>query len=476
MDALASLAQRARVDRRRAIGFVLLAVGSLLVAGLLAVLLVVARMPPFDRLVTDPTFFKRCLVVHVDLALVVWFYAFAAGLFALVPSRSIGNALGRTAFVPATVGAVLLALSAGTGGRPILANYVPQLDAPLFRIGLVVVFVAIVVTFLDPKLLPGQEVESGAYPMPRAAITALRGAGLAVLFSALTFVGAAITLPAGLPAEAHAELLVWGGGHVLQFASVCTMLACWTLLLAPILRASPIDRRHAAWLVGLLVVPPALGPLLAIGGATTSTYQRGFTRMMQFGIAPAVLVFLGLVLVRLRAHRRAHGLPLTDVRVTGFLASAVLTVAGFVLGALISGPDTRVPGHYHASIGGVTAAAMALTVPLLEVLGLPALGPRLSRLLPWQPVLLGGGQLVFAIGFSMAGAHGMRRKSYGAEQATRTLAETLGLSVMGLGGLVALVGGVLFLVCVGAMVARHVRSRLLAPEGRAWPNPTRSNA
>ena len=57
--------------------WVLLAVGSLLMSGVLALLLVVARVPIFSSWVTDPAFFRRCLVVHVDLSLLVWVYAFA---------------------------------------------------------------------------------------------------------------------------------------------------------------------------------------------------------------------------------------------------------------------------------------------------------------------------------------------------------------------------------------------------------------
>src|SRR5688572_16192820 len=59
-----------------------LAVGSLVVAGLLSLAVVVGRLPVLSRIIDDPLFFKRCLVVHVDLALVVWFYAFLAALLA----------------------------------------------------------------------------------------------------------------------------------------------------------------------------------------------------------------------------------------------------------------------------------------------------------------------------------------------------------------------------------------------------------
>jgi heme/copper-type cytochrome/quinol oxidase subunit 1 len=56
--------------------------------------------------------------------------------------------------------------------------------------------------------------------------------------------------------------------------------------------------------------------------------------------------------------------------------------------------------------------------------------------------------LIFTSGFALAGAHGMGRKIYGAEQATRGAAQSAGLALMGIGGLVAVVGGVLFLAIV----------------------------
>ena len=102
-----------------------------------------------------------------------------------------------------------------------------------------------------------------------------------------------------------------------------------------------------------------------------------------------------------------------------------------------------VPAHYHASIGAVTAAFMAFTYPLLSALGAP--GGRFRSAGTWQPALYGAGQMVFAAGFGIAGSAGMGRKTYGNEQHARGLVETIGLGVMGAGGLVAIAGGVLFL-------------------------------
>lgn len=458
-------------DRSRAREWMFLALASLFLAGVLATGLVFARMPVFATWVTDPAFFKRCLVVHVDLALVVWFHAFAAGLFALVPSRVRSNPISRHASIFGAVGVVMMLAAAGVhGARPVLANYVPVIDHPLYVGGLVAIGLGLAATFLDPKVLPGTERAVGGLSLPSAAIVGLRACAVAVLLALLTFAATQLVIPAGLAPEAHWEIVMWGGGHVLQFASVAAMLAAWTILLAQVLGRSPIERKHALGLFALLITPLFAAPLLPFTGVTGATYHVTFTRLMQFGIAPAVLGYLA-ILVRavLRARRDgelAKG-ALSSGAFLGFAASAALTLVGFGLGASIRGPNTTIPAHYHASIGAVTVSFMALTVPVLEALGFRSPSRRVAALARLQPMLLGVGQLVFAIGFALAGAHGMRRKAYGGEQVIRTWAEWIGLGVMGVGGLVAVVAGVLFLIVVGAMWRRR-----LAPtrdqRGDAW--------
>lgn len=459
------------VDRARARAWLVVAVSSLLVAGLLAGSLVIARTPPFSRLVTDPAFFKRALVVHVDLAIVVWFYAFVAALFALVPSRVASTLPGRHAAALAFGGVAMLLAAAGTDAKPILANYVPVLESPLYVGGLVAIGLALACTFLDAKLLPGSEDDRAAVPLPGAAIVGIRAAGLVVLVALLTFGSAAAAMPSGLSPEAYWELVMWGGGHVLQFASTAAMLAVWTILLSRALGRPPIGRGASSVLFALLVLPVLAAPVLAGTRAHVA-----FTRLMQLGIAPVVVIYLAICL---RAVVRARRTVARDAELFGFLASAFLALLGFVLGACIRGPNTMVPAHYHASIGAVTVAFMAATVPLLRALGLPAPGPRLLRASRFQPALLGLGQAVFAIGFGLAGAHGMARKAYGAEQRIRTTAETIGLGVMGVGGAIAIASGVLFLVVVGAMWRlRLTRQTTPLARGEAWPLPadTRSNA
>jgi hypothetical protein len=447
-----------------------LALGVLVVAGVFAALVVIGRMPPFDRFVTDPLFFKRCLVVHVNLALVAWFYSFIAVLLGLLPGRGESGRLARGAPRLAAAGVVAMLVAAALpGARPILSNYIPAIDHWLFALGQLLFGAAVLVGVSDRRLLAAAPAEPAVLAIPAAARTGLRATAAALWLAALTFAVSFAELPSGVAPEVRVELLVWGGGHVLQLACTLAMLSAWVLLLTPALGRSPLSGRGAAWLCAALVLPWLSAPLLALEGTWSASYREGFTHFMQWSIFPGVLVFLGLCVRALRGAgvrgRRAVGLP--DPGAVAFGVSAALTVLGFALGAAIRGSNTMVPAHYHASIGGVTVAFMAVAYRLLPAFGLPIATRALRRATALQPVVYGVGQMVFAAGFGLAGAHGMSRKAYGAEQATRGTAETIGLVVMGVGGFAAIAGGLLFL---GLVFVVWRRAHAARAADAAWRN------
>jgi hypothetical protein len=199
---------------------------------------------------------------------------------------------------------------------------------------------------------------------------------------------------------------------------------------------------------------------------------------MRWCIFPGVLAFLALcarALLLAGREGRLGAAALGDPRLSAFLVSAGLTLLGFALGALIRGSSTMVPAHYHASVGAVTVAFMAGTWLLLPVFGFEV-PRRLRRAAAWQPVVYGGGMLVFAAGFALAGAHGMGRKVYGAEQAARGAIESAGLALMGLGGFIAIAGGVLFLALASAAWWRLSPARRPGKRLVAGSTATRSSA
>jgi hypothetical protein len=430
-------------------GWLALAVGVLVLAGLFSLVVVIGRMPPFDRLVTDPLFFKRGLVVHVNLALVAWFYSFVAALLFLPSGRRAPGWISRHSVHLGGFGVLLMLLAAALpGSQPVLSNYVPMIDHWLFGAGQIVFAAGVLASFFGSRLLPGRVVRPSFIDLPDAADVGLRCAALCLVLAAVVFGLSWWSLPQGLQLDAHYELLMWGGGHVLQLTCSIAMVSVWILLLHSALGRSPVSGAAARGLFFACVMPWLISPLFALAGADSTAYREGFTSLMRWSIFPVVSIFLFFCLRALaeewrngRIDRRA----LADPRVSGFLVSAALTVLGFGLGAAIRGSNTMVPAHYHASIGGVTAAFMTLSYLLLGAFGFAIPTPRLRRAAAWQPVVYGVGQMVFAAGFALAGAHGMSRKAYGAEQAGRGLAESIGLGVMGIGGLVAVAGGILFL-------------------------------
>ena len=440
-----------------------LAMGTLVLAGFFAVAVVVGRMPPFDRFVTDPLFFKRCLVGHVNMALIAWFYSLVAALLSLLPRHSRARWPARTGPALGVGGIVLMIVGAGLpDSQPILSNYVPTIDHAVFAAGQILFGLGVLACVLEPGLLRDAGGRSGALEIPASARAGLRTAAAGLLLAALTFFVSFLSQPPGVNVEVYYELGMWGGGHVLQLVSTIAMISVWLILLTAALGTSPVSTGAARILFLAMIVPWLIAPLLALQGTWTGSYRTGFTQLMRWGLFPVTSIFLVLCVAALVRALRSGELgrrAFADPRISAFLVSAGLTVLGFGLGAAIRGSNTMVPAHYHASVGAVTVAFMAVAYLILGAVRLSVPWPWLRRAASWQPALYGSGMALFAAGFALAGAHGMGRKVYGAEQAGRSLVESIGLGVMGVGGFVAVAGGLLFLVVSAAVWWRGVASR-----------------
>src|SRR5512145_1411739 len=123
--------------RAMAIGWLGLALAAIIASGIFSVLLVAARTPFLAPLFPVADFFHVALVVHVDLSVLVWFAA-CAGLVWTVNGAPRLGALGWAALAFASVGTVLMCAAPFRGGQPVMSNYVPVLDEPLFLAGLMV--------------------------------------------------------------------------------------------------------------------------------------------------------------------------------------------------------------------------------------------------------------------------------------------------------------------------------------------------
>ena len=137
--------------------------------------------------------------------------------------------------------------------------------------------------------------------------------------------------------------------------------------------------------------------------------------------------------------------------------SLALFGIGGLIGVAIHSSDVRIPAHYHGSIVGVTLAFMGLVYHLLPKLGFGAVPARWAL---WQIRLYAAGQLAHVAGLAWSGGYGVQRKAAGAEQLLRGAEQVVAMGLMGLGGLVAVAGGVLFLaLALGSMLGRRAEAQ-----------------
>lgn len=416
---------------------------ALIGSGLLAVLLVLSRTPGIQDVFPLKDMFRAALVVHVDLSVAIWFMAFAAVIWSAL-GRDGMSWLGWSGFGLAAIGTAVMTVSPFLpGAHPVLNNYIPVLDQPVFYAALwicgagfsLAVIRALITTWPRPAL--GSPLQLGAFIGAVAAFLALA----AIIWSW-------VMVPK-IEEKIYFEVLFWGGGHTLQFQHALLMVVAWLWIAMHLGHPAAVSPRTLSvmfWIAALpLLVVPAIYFTVPAGSLP---HMELFAKLMVWGhpyMAP--LILLGVL--SLWAMRKVPA----EAAKSAFIASISLFAVGGVLAYMIKGVNVVIPAHYHGSTVGVTLAFMGLAYVLLPQLGFGEVKGRMAR---WQPYVYGGGQLVHILGLAWSGGYGVQRKVAGADQALTTLPQKFGMGMMGLGGLIAVIGGIMFvLVCLKVMLPRR---------------------
>ncbi len=428
-----------------------LAVLSLALAGVTALLLAFSRIPGIQEVVAWPLdFFGKGLVVHVVFSFVVWFLAVFAALLQLATLRlSSGrprfNALGQLAVMMTASACILLFVPALMDrGEPSLNNYVPVIIDPLYYTG--VALLGAGMALMAARLLanlPGRTA-------PLEPLTLTMIAAAVIYLAALMCFGLALAALEGQPpSHAFNEELFWGGGHVLQFVNVALLMVGWYLLAGLATDRLPAGPRLMTAAAALLVFPAVAAPgLYLVWEPFTAPQTEAFTDLQYALIPPTVLVAAAVAV-----NRPAGPLPWHDPATHCVVWSLAVFALGGVLGLFVDGADTRTPAHYHGVLGGVNLVFMGLFFRLL----LPLLRrpPRGRRVLYVQIALYGAGQALQCVGLFLAGGYGAPRKTAGAAQGLEDLGAIAGMTMNGIGALIAVIGGVLFIWTVAAALLRR---------------------
>lgn len=432
----------------------ILAVASLAVAGIFALLLAISRLPGADTLFPWPVaFYERSLIIHVIMSFVVWFIA-GGMVFSQISAYRISDgsprseSMGRTAAVAVLIAFFLLGAPAlMDSGVPSLNNYIPAIIDPIYYAGLLLVafgaMLGAVRAFMNISDRQGPLEPIGAAGLCASFVVVLAVAAFAISWN---HNGGMPTTPAGN------EDVFWAGGHILQFFNVAIMIGAWLFLTGRAIGQPPVRPRTALIALAVLAVLASGGFLLLFVEEPLSVAERDLFTHYQYALAP-VPVFIGiLVTIALIKSPKSTSEVGRAASICVWLSMTLFFVGGF-LGIFVDGGDTRTPAHYHAVIGAVNIALMGF----LYLFVLPILGRGLTK---WRAIraslwLYGIGQILHSVGLFIAGGYGAPRKVAGTSPGLDVIGNWVGHVGIGIGGVIAVLGGVMFIWMCGKKLAKR---------------------
>lgn len=425
------------------LGWIRLAITALVLSGVFAVLVAMARTPLVEW-IAGRSYLYTALVAHVTFSLNIWLLSFVAALWVSVAGSSragLAARLGRPGLTLSWTGVAVAAMVPMMGiGQPVMADYIPILEHPLFLLGLAAFFAGIALTAVGFLFAT-----SGTPVREAVEVHALRISAAAYLLAL-----AAIPLAALRGGIADHATLVWGAGHVLQLVNGAALVGAWWMLVPGMGQksAGPIRASLWAFLVAMAIILLLYGS--PIGWEALSPW---FWIGVGFPIVTAWVVVLSAAVLRLRRRE------MSSRQVTPLLFSLALFAAGGLITLAGLGNDTRVTAHYHGTVGAVTMAFMGLTYQLFAALNIEVTWRKLSRL---QPYLYGCGLLLLVVGLFWAGEAGTPRKLFEAIPKDPSLLAAS--AVLGTGALGTVVGGIAFILAVGVALLRALPAGSRAPQ------------
>ena len=456
---------------------------TLLIGGISAILVLLTRWQAVHLLPAD--WFYRLLTVHGMNMLIffILFFEMAVLYFAsavLLNSRVAAPKVGWTAFALMVLGTGIIEWTMFTGQADVLfTSYVPLKATPWYYLGVILFAVgALVVTILFFATLVVAKRErtyKGSVPLVTF------GAATAAIIAVITLGhGAAIYIPTffwslgKMNVDPQVYRLVWWGlGHSSQQINVAAMVSAWYLLGALTIGSVVINEKisRTAFVLYVLfismasahhlLVDPGFGPAWKVWNTSYAMYLAVLASMIHGFTVPAGIE-LGQ---RLRGYTKGmfdwlRRAPWGDPGFSALIFSII--IFGFVCGItgvtfgteqinIIAHNTLRIPGHFHATVvGGTALAFMGLTyyvIPLIfrkQIAFYP-----LARI---QPYLFAVGMLIFSVAMTFAGTFGVPRRHWDItfSQAPFDLQFSptvdLVMGVMGIGGLIAAVGGGIYII------------------------------
>lgn len=463
------------------------AVVYLALGGILALLVALTRWPAIHLLPAEP--FYRLLSTHGTVMLIFWilFFEMAGLIFGstvLLSSRMLVPGLGWVAYAMMLLGSLVATGLMLSGEATVMFTSYPPLQGPPLYYAAVLVFavgaiVGVIHFFIN---IVGARLRGDVGSLPLFTF-ALLGAAILALWCLIS--GAAALIPAFLwsldlapaPDPGIYRLLYWGLGHGAQQVNLAAMVAVWYGLASLTVGAKPLNEglsRFAIVLYILFIQMAAMHHLLADPGLNTWVRNINLSYFM-YGAVMGSLIHAfsipGSVERALRERGFRHGLfswlrhapwgepGFSSLALSLFMFGVLGGISGVIMGGpqvnLISHNTLIVPAHFHMTVvAGTTLAFMGISYYLVPLIFQRELFfPRWAKV---QPYVYALGMLLFGLGMGPAGHWGVPRRHWDITFSTTPQLRTDVLSIspeinaflaiMGIGAIVAVVGGAMYVL------------------------------
>ena len=429
--------------------------------------------------------FYRFLTFH-GLNMLIFFIIFfemAVLYFAgpvLLNSRLPAPRVGWLAFGLMVLGMLVVNVMVLRGQADVLFTSYPPLRAhPLYYVGMILFAVgALVVTSLFfATLVVAKRERTYEGSIPLVSFGALTAAIIAVI---TLLHGAAIYIPTllwslglmNMDPQIY-RMVWWGLGHSSQQINVAAHVSIWYLMAALTVGGVVVNEKISRMAFVLyilfismasahhLLVDPGMGPAWKIWNTSYAMYLAVLASMVHGFTVPAGIE-MGQ---RLRGYTRGtfewlKKAPWGDPGFSGAALSLVIFgflggITGVTIGTeqinIIAHNTLRVPGHFHTTVvGGTALAFMAVTYYVLPLI-------FRKRVAFWglakiQPYLFAVGIVILAMSMIFQGIFGVPRRQWDIASASAPFqieyhpAVQLFQATMGIGGLLAIAGGLAYIL------------------------------